>query len=120
MHWHGTVVRLTIVPCHVCAKRQTDPDRGPSAWRRLVRRGEQVLVCPECAQRPGWDADADRCAACGSSALSKSLGVVRCKACGATAVQDAAAPSAPDPADLAEDVAAAVDRIFGRADRSDA
>jgi ribosomal protein L40E len=86
----------------------------------LVRAGEQVLVCPECAGRPGWDQDADRCAQCGSTALRKSLGTVRCAACGHVA--DAVVPPAERIArprlDLSDEVAAAVDRVLGRSGTS--
>jgi hypothetical protein len=105
------------VPCFACNARQIDPERGPSSWKKLVRGGEQVLVCPDCARKPGWDDAADRCPACGSTALRKALGTVRCAACGAVS------ESVPGPGDeqggrptnLSEEVAAAVDRIFGRA-----
>jgi DNA-directed RNA polymerase subunit RPC12/RpoP len=92
-----------------------DPARGASPWKRIVTAGEQVLVCPDCQHRQGWDADADRCSACGSTALVKALGDVRCRACGI--VQEApdarSEPVAPPP-DLSAEVAAALDRLFGR------
>jgi hypothetical protein len=68
--------------CHVCGRRQVDPESGPSAWRRAVVAGEQVLVCPEC-QVDGWTDGLDRCRACGSTALVKRLGEVSCRGCGA-------------------------------------
>jgi ribosomal protein L37AE/L43A len=92
-----------------------DPARGPSPWKRIVTSGEQVLVCPDCQRRPDWDADADRCSACGSTALAKALGNVRCRGCGA--VQEAGAATADAhalPSDLSAEVTAALDRIFGR------
>ena len=101
------------MPCFACGVRQTDPVRGPSAWKKLVRRGEQVLVCPDCSTTPGWDGDADRCATCGSPALSKSLGMLRCKACGVTAAGESSAHPAPAEG-LSDDVGRALDRIFGR------
>jgi predicted amidophosphoribosyltransferase len=105
------------VPCTNCNTRQTDPERGPSAWRRLVRGGEQVLVCPTCARQPGWDEEADRCPACGSTSLRKALGVIRCSACGwanesKTTVGTVLPQRRPD---LADEVAAAVERVLGRA-----
>ena len=47
--------------CLRCGRRQVDPDSGPSAWRRAVVAGEQVLVCPDC-QVEGWTDGLDRCA----------------------------------------------------------
>jgi hypothetical protein len=105
------------VPCFACGVRQTDPERGPSAWKRLVRHGEQVLVCPECSRTPNWDADADQCEACGSRTLSKSLGMIRCKGCGAVtpAASGDQTPAVSRSAnDLSADVAGALDRLFGR------
>ena len=71
------------MPCLQCARRQTDPPRGPSLWRRGVLGGEQILVCPDCSSVPGWDASLDSCARCGSRKLAKALGEVSCRACGA-------------------------------------
>ena len=71
------------MPCWQCARRQTDPARGPSPWRRGVLAGEQILVCPDCSSVPGWDASLDACARCGSRKLVKALGEVSCRACGA-------------------------------------
>lgn len=71
------------MPCWQCARRQTDPARGPSPWRRGVVGGEQILVCPDCSIEPGWDASLDACARCGSRKLVKALGEVSCRACGA-------------------------------------
>src|SRR5512142_915559 len=71
------------MPCWQCARRQTDPARGPSPWRRGVLGGEQVLVCPDCSSEPDWDANLDACARCGSRRLVKALGEVSCRACGA-------------------------------------
>jgi len=66
-----------------CGKRQTDPAKGASPWAKLVTRGQQVLLCPDCqAADPGWRARSDRCPACGSTRLSMMLGSVVCRACG--------------------------------------
>jgi len=71
------------MPCWHCSRRQTDPARGPSLWRRGVLGGEQILVCPECSREVGWDAQLDSCMRCGSRRLVKALGEVLCRACGA-------------------------------------
>jgi len=113
--------------CLRCGRRQVDPDSGPSTWRRAVVAGEQVLVCPDC-QVDGWTEGLDRCRACGSTALVKRLGEVSCRACGASG-EAAGGPTAadgPQAADgsdespapsaaraaLADDVAAALDRVL--------
>jgi hypothetical protein len=118
------------MPCYRCGTRQTDPVRGPSAWKRGVRGGTQVLICPTCQRTHEWQDDLDHCAACGSTMLVRMLGETHCRACGATGEQvvpsgPAAARSAaggpaagaPDPRStgLAGDVEAALDRLFGRA-----
>jgi hypothetical protein len=98
------------VPCYRCERRQTDPSKGPSDWKRGVIGDVQVLVCPDCQRTHDWQSDLDRCAQCDSTLLVRSLGETRCKACG-TAVA-AVGESAPvDPA-LADDVAAALERRF--------
>lgn len=71
------------MPCHRCGARQTDPVRGASPWRRGVRRGEQVLVCPECQSGRDWSAELSHCASCGSARLVRMLGTTECKDCGA-------------------------------------
>lgn len=109
------------MPCHRCGARQTDPVRGASPWRRGVRAGEQVLVCPDCQNGRDWTADLAHCAACGSPRLVRALGNTHCKDCGA---EDRVTPeSAPAPATspesrsgvttLSEDVHAALERHFG-------
>lgn len=84
--------------------------------------GEQVLVCPDC-QVEGWTAGLDTCAACGSTRLVKQLGEVVCRDCGeqGSAVAAGLPPTAYADADaaladaaLAEDVAAALERVLGR------
>lgn len=83
--------------------------------------GEQVLVCPEC-QVPGWTDGLDACATCGSTMLVKQLGAVVCRACGSEqdgagtdgVRREGAAPSAADAA-LPDEVAAALERVLGRA-----
>jgi hypothetical protein len=114
------------VPCHRCGARQTDPARGASPWKRGVRGGVQVLVCPTCQERSDWKADLDRCQGCGSTMLVRLLGETHCRACGDSRPESAAAgrgkvardgPSADHSAacSLAEEVGAALDRFFGRA-----
>ena len=104
--------------CYCCGARQTDPAKGGSPWQRGVVRGEQVLGCPGCQADGAWAAALDRCEACGSTALLRSLGETRCRACGHLG-DGLAAPGAPPRAEperaLADEVAAALDRHFGRA-----
>jgi succinate dehydrogenase/fumarate reductase flavoprotein subunit len=104
--------------CHTCGRRQVDPVTGPSTWRRAVVAGEQVLLCPDC-QGEGWTDGLDRCRACASTVLVKRLGEISCRSCGATgeAAGGGAAPTAtPAPSAareaLADDVAAALDRVL--------
>src|ERR1700712_6136755 len=101
------------MPCHRCSARQVDPARGPSAWKRMVRGGEQVLVCPACQREPGWAADADRCPSCGSTALSKSLGLLRCKTCGVVGAAPAGGGTSGAEPGLSDEVTAALNRLFG-------
>ena len=71
------------MPCYRCGVRQTDPGRGPSPWKRGVRRDSQVLICPGCQADADWTADLDRCARCASVHLVRRLGEVECRDCGA-------------------------------------
>jgi hypothetical protein len=126
------------VGCHVCGTRQTDPARGASPWQRGVVAGVQVLGCPACQRSGTWASALDRCAACSSAALVRRLGDTVCRDCGhvGDGVAAAAAPppvtapattpvTTPPPAGdaapardagrLADEVAAALDRFFGRA-----
>ena len=109
------------MPCYRCGARQSDPVRGPSAWKRGVRGGEQVLICPDCQRGRDWTAELDTCPRCSSTALVRSLGETECRGCGAAGVAAVPAPvaqpagrSVEERAALAADVAAALDRIFGR------
>ena len=113
------------MPCHRCGARQTDPVRGASPWRRGVRAGEQVLVCPECQRDRDWTADLAHCASCGSARLGRALGTTHCKDCGAEdQVTPEAAPAAGTAetaaaprsgiTTLSEDVHAALERHFGQ------
>ena len=102
--------------CHCCGARQTDPVRGASPWQRGVVRGVQVLGCPDCQASGAWAAALDRCADCGSTALVRRLGETACRACGhvgdGVPVAGAAPPPATEGDSLADDVAAALDRVF--------
>lgn len=105
------------MPCYKCGARQTDPVRGASPWKRAVRRDKQVLICPEC-QDVDWmeDSELDRCGTCGSTMLVVRLGEVECRECGMVRQAGSAAveePSEPVAPGLAEEVAAAVDRVLG-------
>jgi hypothetical protein len=106
------------VGCYVCGARQTDPARGASAWQRGVAGGEQVLGCPSCQSSGAWVASLDRCGACGSTALLRRLGETVCRACSfaGDALPAVAPPDrrAAERAALADEVAAALDRAFGR------
>ena len=102
------------MPCDRCGARQVDPPRGPSLWKRGVRGGRQVLVCPECQGTSDWSAELDHCPACSSAALVRMLGATHCRACGSTvdsAPDPAVAPSVPDEA-LRDEVQAALDRVL--------
>lgn len=107
--------------CYVCGARQTDPARGASPWQRGVVDGEQVLGCPDCQRSGAWAASLDTCGSCGSTALVRRLGETVCRACGRTGdgVPAAAPPErrAGERAALADEVAAALDRAFGREER---
>lgn len=115
------------MPCYRCGARQTDPDRGPSPWRRGVRGAEQVLICPQCQEGSDWTAELDHCPRCGSTALVRRLGHTACRDCEAAADVFARAlpvveststaltlAESPDDAALAAEVAAAIDRVLGR------
>jgi ribosomal protein L37AE/L43A len=96
--------------------RQTDPDRGASPWKRGVRSGEQVLVCPDCQRTPDWTAALDACPRCGSTMLVRALGETQCRACGGvveTGPGSEPAAGGGAAAGLADEVAAALDRLFG-------
>ncbi len=104
------------MPCYRCGARQTDPVRGPSPWKRGVRAGEQVLVCPECQRTHDWGADVEHCPRCGSVSLSRVLGETTCRTCGQVA--DSGAPPArrASPAatgGLSDEVEAAIRRVLG-------
>ena len=109
------------MPCYRCARRQDDPAKGASPWKRGVRNGAQVLVCPDCQQVHDWTADLDTCATCGSTALVRALGETRCKTCGAVGDGVVSSPgqaAAAAGSSLADEVAAALSRVFdGDGDR---
>ena len=100
------------MPCYRCGARQTDPGKGPSPWKRGVIADEQVLVCPDCQHAHDWVADLDRCAGCGSTMLVRALGETRCRDCSWTKRSDG--PETRSDGNLADDVAAALARRFGR------
>jgi ribosomal protein L37AE/L43A len=104
------------MPCYRCGARQTDPVRGPSPWKRGVREGALVLICPDCQREHEWAEDMDRCPSCGSTSLTRALGQTTCKSCGAVVAGDesetgAVHESAPG---LSDDVSAALERTFRR------
>jgi hypothetical protein len=129
------------MPCYRCGARQTDPVRGPSPWKRAVYSGAQILVCPDCQEEGEWRSEVDRCASCQSVELIRVLGETLCRSCGAT--NEAGGPLVPEPRSsspggralsgsaaeegrppgpagagrppgLADEVAAALDRLFQR------
>lgn len=108
------------MPCFRCGTRQTDLERGPSPWRRAVRDGRQVLVCPDCQDGEQWRDAVEACPACGSLDLTRRLGQTVCTHC-LTLVHDARItdPVVVEPvtidAALARDVADAIERTLGRA-----
>jgi len=103
------------MPCYQCGARQTDPERGPSPWKRAVARlgtgGErQVLICPSCQRLGGWAADLQACPGCGSLHLIRRLDQVECLDCRLAREalsDDGRVPPARDRA-LAADVAEAL------------
>lgn len=70
------------MPCYRCGRVQTDPAKGASPWVVAVLGDDQILVCPDCQQLTGWDAQLRCCANCGSTRLRIQLGSVVCRACG--------------------------------------
>jgi hypothetical protein len=109
------------MPCYSCGARQSDPERGPSPWKRGVVREHLVLVCPACQGRAGWSAELQSCARCGSLHLIRRLDQVECLDCRLVrdALPDAAAeggaragPAAAQA--LADEVASALDRVLRR------
>jgi hypothetical protein len=112
---------MTAMPCYRCGARPTDPERGPSPWKRAVARlsvaGEhQVLICPSCQRLAGWTAELQACPGCGSLHLIRRLDQVECLDC--RLVRESLSvgervPSARDGA-LAAEVASALDRLLGK------
>lgn len=115
------------MPCFRCGGRESDPARGPSPWKRGVRGGSHVLVCPACQSDPEWPSELDHCPSCDSWRLVRELGQVRCRRCGKNVEPDVEKPArrrapaererAPEPeprADLAAEVTAALDRLTRR------
>src|SRR3954471_18027409 len=104
------------MPCYRCGARQTDPVRGPSPWKRVVREAALVLICPDCQDAHDWAADMDQCPSCGSTSLTRALGQTTCKSCGAVVGAEegdlgAVHESAPG---LSDDVSAPLERTFRR------
>ena len=106
------------MPCWRCGTREVDPARGPSPWKRGVRGGAHVLVCPQCQRGHDWTADLDHCPSCGSWRLVRQLGRVTCRECGTTIDPDGderpePPPSAgPAPSDLSHEVGEALARLW--------
>lgn len=104
------------MPCLLCNARQTDPARGPSLWKRGVQSGRQVLICPDCQRRADWTVGLDRCRRCGSTVLVRRLGETACRDCGEVAADPVGAlvPTQEGAPGLADDVAAALERVLRR------
>ena len=100
------------MPCYHCGARQSDPGKGPSPWKRGVIADEQVLVCPDCQASHDWRGDLDRCASCGSTMLVRALGETRCREC--SWAKPASRPQTRSDETLADEVAQALQRRFGR------
>ena len=102
------------MPCYRCDLRQVDPDRGESPWKRGVRDGQQVLVCPDCQGSFDWMAELDHCPVCGGVHLVRRLGEIECRDCGMVR----------DPGDAAEGTVAgserALEKVLGHTRRTSA
>ncbi len=127
------------MPCYRCDLRQVDPDRGQSPWKRGVKSGAQVLICPGCQGSFDWMSELDQCSVCGGVHLVRRLGEVECRDCGmvcdpadagvgaggistGSAGTGPAGPGAGDggraenghaPGSLADDVERALERVLG-------
>jgi hypothetical protein len=124
------------MPCYRCDLRQVDPDRGESPWKRGVRDGRQVLICPDCQGSFDWMAELDHCPVCGGVHLVRRLGEIECRDCGMVrdpgdaapepmAVSaDQVSPAGPGgraaAGTLAEDVERALERVLGHTRRTSA
>jgi hypothetical protein len=127
------------MPCYRCDLRQVDPDRGQSPWKRGVKSGAQVLICPACQGSFDWMSDLDQCSVCGGVHLMRRLGEVECRDCGMVCEPADAgagggvgvAPAGPgadgsggrtegghEPGSLADDVERALERVLGRSRRT--
>lgn len=102
------------MPCYRCGTRQSDPERGPSPWRRGVVAEHLVLVCPACQRQAGWADALTACGRCGSRHLIRRLDQVECLDCRMTrdTAPDASAPATDS--SLADEVARALERVLRR------
>lgn len=107
------------MPCYRCGTRQGDPEPGKgSLWRRGVIREHQVLICPAC--QPAALDELSRCPGCGSAHLIRRLDQVECLDC--RLIRDAepeaqattGSGAGAQGADLAAEVASALDRVLRR------
>ena len=128
------------MPCYRCDLRQVDPDRGESPWKRGVRNGQQVLICPDCQGSFDWMAELDQCPVCGGVHLVRRLGEIECRDCGMVRdpgdaadgpvagsgavsgdpVSSAGPAGQAAPGSLAEDVERALERVLGHTRRTSA
>lgn len=116
------------MPCFHCGTRQTDPDHGPSPWKRGVCHDRQVLICPDCQRSGHGVTDLDHCDRCGANDLICRLGEIECRTCGSVRtarpereVVETVPPTGrpgpsgrpDDPGALSYEVAQALDRVLG-------
>ena len=80
--------------------------RGPSAWKRGVQHGSQVLVCPACQHDPDWTASLDTCSSCGSTRLVRQLGTTVCRDCGFVGVDPVEGEASQEKTEKAENASA--------------
>jgi hypothetical protein len=126
------------MPCYRCDLRQVDPDRGQSPWKRGVKSGAQVLICPACQGSFDWMSELDQCSVCGGVHLVRRLGELECRDCGMVcdpadagvgAGAGGAGAAGPgdgggraevghEPGSLADDVERALERVLGRSRRT--
>src|SRR3954469_13312870 len=102
------------MPCYRCGTRQSDPERGPSPWRRGVVAEHLVLVGPACQRQAGWADALTACGRCGSRHLIRRVDPVECLDCRVAKAPASGAPAPAPDSSLADEVARALDRVLRR------